>query len=322
MKSRNLLLPVTYRLLTTTLLAVMLFGCCHDAPNHKSVPETINACSGAKAQTVFEKELDCSQTATTEAEFILDYASGTITSYSGPGGEVVIPAQINSVSVIHIGEGVFSGRDDISCVFIAEGVQTIGSSAFGDSSIESITIPKSINSIGDWAFWRTGITSMEIPEGVEVISVGLFMMCGGLSSFIIPQSAVSIGGVAFSLCNSLQEITIPSNVKTMGYGAFRHCENLASVVIEEGLESIEERAFEYCTSLNSIVIPASVTDVGNEVFASSTIKEIIFMGSRPTFTDTFEGASALEHIYYSKSAAGWPGEPVSIGVGWITPEAY
>jgi hypothetical protein len=32
MKSRKLLLPVTYRLLTTTLLAVMLFGGCHAAP--------------------------------------------------------------------------------------------------------------------------------------------------------------------------------------------------------------------------------------------------------------------------------------------------
>jgi hypothetical protein len=143
--------------------------------NKKSVPETVNTCSGAEAQTVFKKELDCSQTTTTDAEFIFDYASGTITSYSGPGSEVVIPTQIDSVSVMHIGEGVFiSGRDDISNVFIADGVQTIGGSTFGDSSLESITIPKSVKSIGEWAFWRTGITSMEIPEGVEVISEGLF----------------------------------------------------------------------------------------------------------------------------------------------------
>jgi len=313
------------------LMILIATGCADNNKDNAQLPEepTNGAIShdtqsdagmGALAEIV--EELDSPQPHVNDNEFIFDQINGTLISYSGLGGEVIIPAQIESVDVIHIGESVFNGRDDISSIFIEDGVQTIGKSAFGDSLIASITVPKSVKSIDEWAFWRTGIASMEMPEGVEVISEGLFMMCGSLSSIIIPQSAASIGGVAFSLCSSLPEIIIPSNVKTIGYGAFRHCENLVSVTIEEGLESIEERAFEYCTSLSSIVIPASVIDIGNEVFAGSTIKEIVFMGSRPAFTDTFEGASALENIYYSKNAAGWPGEPVSIGVSWITPKPY
>jgi len=53
-------------------------------------------------------------------DFSFDSINGTITSYTGPGGEVIIPAQIGNISIKHIGESVFNGRDDIYSNFQAK----------------------------------------------------------------------------------------------------------------------------------------------------------------------------------------------------------
>ena len=64
----------------------------------------------------------------------------TITSYSGDGGEVVIPAVMNEIPVVKIG-------------------------SFGkNTSVTSVTIGNSVTSIGDWAFaWCTRLTSLTLP---------------------------------------------------------------------------------------------------------------------------------------------------------------
>ncbi len=65
----------------------------------------------------------------------------TITSYSGDGGEVVIPAVMNEIPVVKIG-------------------------SFGkNTSVTSVTIGNSVTSIGDWAFaWCTSLTSVTLPK--------------------------------------------------------------------------------------------------------------------------------------------------------------
>ena len=58
--------------------------------------------------------------------------------------------------------------EEITTINIANGVTTIGSSAFSlCTSLEHVSIPSSVTSIGQYAFYHCyNMRSIEIPEGV------------------------------------------------------------------------------------------------------------------------------------------------------------
>ena len=88
----------------------------------------------------------------------------TITSYSGDGGEVVIPAVMNEVPVVKVGS--FGKNTSVTSVTIPDSVTSIGDGAFAYcTSLTSVTIGNSVTSIGDWAFaWCTSLTSVTLPK--------------------------------------------------------------------------------------------------------------------------------------------------------------
>jgi hypothetical protein len=71
----------------------------------------------------------------------------TITGYLGPPWDVVIPANINGLTVVNIGNGVF----------------------YRDTNITSLTIPDSVTNIGYNAFQIcTSLTNLTIPDSVAL----------------------------------------------------------------------------------------------------------------------------------------------------------
>ena len=83
----------------------------------------------------------------------------TITGYSGDGGAVEIPAVVNEISVVKVGNGwppIFgSGNTTVTSVTIPDSVTSIGSDAFYNcTNVASITIGNSVTSIGDYAFFN------------------------------------------------------------------------------------------------------------------------------------------------------------------------
>lgn len=99
-----------------------------------------------------------------------------ITKYTGSGGEVTIPSEIDGKKVT-----------------------SIGWSAFWECSIlTSVTIPDSVTNIGSDAFKGcAGLMSINIPSGVTNIGGGAFDGCSGLTSINIPSSVTSIGSYTF-----------------------------------------------------------------------------------------------------------------------------
>ena len=86
-------------------------------------------------------------TATVQAQFSYQIHDGmvTITGYTGPGGDVLVPDTIDGLPVTRIGDMAFAGTWDRP-----------------NSSLTSATIPDSVISIGWGAFsCCTGLTSLD-----------------------------------------------------------------------------------------------------------------------------------------------------------------
>jgi hypothetical protein len=182
--------------------------------------------------------------------FIDAQGNATITGYSGPGGDIVIPAKMLNGTVEHpvvgIGVGAF-----YECV-----------------SLTTITIPDTIKTIGDYAFYScSNLTSITIPDSVTYIGTYAFYYCTALTSIVIPNNITSIGYATFSYCFSFTSITIPDNVKTIGGFAFIYCPSLRTITLPESVTAIGERAFFNCASLTSITIPGNVTTIGDYAFS-------------------------------------------------------
>ena len=173
-------------------------------------------------------------------------------------GEVTIPATVTydgiSYRVTTVGEGAFSGCENLSF----------------------ITLPEKLISVGNNAFYECrGLSSISLPEGIITIGENAFCRCESLTSIEIPDGVKKIGQGTFSDCKSLTIVTIPNNVTLIENAAFTGCSSLVSINIPEGIEKINGSTFEGCSSLVSITIPGNVNEVDKSAFwFCSSLQEI------------------------------------------------
>jgi hypothetical protein len=203
----------------------------------------------------------------------------TITGYTGPGGNVTVPATINGVPV-----------------------RAIGPQAFLTRALTGIVIPVGVTNIGVEAFWSChALTNATLPEGLITIGQSAFLDCSALAEITIPSSVTDIGIQAFLECASLKTITVdplnrvfssadgvlfdksqltliqfpegkggsytaPNGVVNVADNAFFWSTNLTGIVLASGVTNIGGGAFMNCTSLTSITLPNSLTTIGLYAF--------------------------------------------------------
>lgn len=156
-------------------------------------------------------------------EYVMEGNTWCITGYTGTDTDVVIPYEINGISVTSIGSWAFWSNTALSSVTIPNSVTTIATGAFrGCSNLKSVTIPDSVISIGNDAF----------------------MDCESLKSITIPDSVTTIPAYMFNNCANLKSIRIPNSVTTIGVNAFSGCDALI-VICDQG-----SHAEEYCKANN------------------------------------------------------------------------
>jgi len=215
----------------------------------------------------------------------------TITGYTGPGGDVVIPSIIEGFPVVAIGDSVFYNNDTITSVVIPEGVYGIGQSAFAYCrSLTSVTIPNSTIFIASQAFSGcSSIAEIFIPANVTYISTfafdsmtsltgftvdpnnpdyssldgvlfnkdqtSLLVFPGGLSDpYVVPASVTRIEDHAFYFCSALSGVTLPEGLQSIGYGAFVQCDSLGSLIIPSSVSMIRPGSISECNALQSITV--------------------------------------------------------------------
>ena len=170
-----------------------------------------------------------------------------ITSYVfGPGGDIVIPAELDGVPVSGIADDVFEDN----------------------RNIESVTISEGITSIGDYAFSGcTSLTAVTIPDTVTKMGRGVFEGCDNLQTVRMPSGLKEISDYTFCQCFALTDVTIPDGVETIGESAFFACVSLKEIVIPDSVTSIGMRAFCQCFDLETVTMPAGAVEQGDEAFA-------------------------------------------------------
>jgi hypothetical protein len=263
--------------------------------------------------------------------FVTNNGAITITGYTGPGGNVIIPSTTNGFPVTSIENWAFFGTS-LTSVTIPNSVTNIGMQAFAYcTNLTDVTIPNSVTSIADIAFEScTSLTNVMIGNSVTSIGFYAFGRCtnlititvetnnpsysslagvlfnksqtvilehpAGLSgSYTIPSSVTSIGDYAFDLCQRLISVTISDSVTGIGDGAFIGCSSLANVTIPDSVTSILDVAFESCTSLTNVTIGNGVTNIGSYAFFQClSLKTIIVDTNDPSY-------SSVAGVLFNKS---------------------
>lgn len=119
--------------------------------------------------------------------------------YKDLTGDVYIGAYYGDYKVLGIEAEAFKNCENITNVYLLDGILNIDESAFeGCINLESIIIPNTVVRIGNKAFKN----------------------CASLEDVIIGESVKTIGNEVFAGCNSLKEIIIPLSVENMGYSVF------------------------------------------------------------------------------------------------------
>ncbi len=189
-------------------------------------------------------------------------------SYEGLSGNVYIGSAIDDVPILGIKAEAFKNRENITGVYISEGVVSIEDSAFeGCTRLETIIIPSSVKMIGD------GILKDCI--GLENLSISFI----GNNSYMWDQTSMSMSylfGVEDNslIPNSLKNLTITSDFRIPAH-SLRDCEYIENIKITGNVNTIEEYAFAYCTGLKTIELPESLKTIGDKAFICTGLESVV-----------------------------------------------
>ncbi|MBR6165749.1 MAG: leucine-rich repeat protein [Clostridia bacterium] len=121
-----------------------------------------------------------------ESEWQYNQSWGYLSEYSGSGGDVVMPPEVDGNAVRVVQCKGLNDREDIFSITVPEGVTVLGS-----------IVIRSVRSL----------TSVELPQTLQVIDDFNFFECDSLAEITIPASVRLIGNCVFDWCNGLKTIT-------------------------------------------------------------------------------------------------------------------
>ena len=193
-------------------------------------------------------------------EYTEDFGEITITGYHGTGGAVTIPATIDGMPVVSIGDFAFAEDTNVTSVTMGSNVISIGNEAFSEcTSLTGVTIGSGVGMIGEYAFSYCpkllSITVNAANEMYRSVSGVLF----DKEKFMILQYP---GGKAGSY-------VIPTTVTEIATGSFEGCVGLTGITIPASINYIPDYTFYGCTGLTSFTVHADnpmYSSVGGVLF--------------------------------------------------------
>ena len=127
--------------------------------------------------------------------------------YPDVKGDVYIGAYYDGKKVLGIKEGAFKNCQNITSVYLLDGILAIEDEAFsGCTKLEKIEMPSTLIRLGNSVF-----------EG-----------CESLEEITLPAGLEKMGDKVFAGCTGLKEILLPENLLVMGSGVFDNAETVVT----------------------------------------------------------------------------------------------
>lgn len=231
-------------------------------------------------------------------EYMLDDFGATISAYIGDDSEVVVPAEIEGVSVVQIGLNAFANNTTIKTVYLPNSVAYICAGAFANTSLETIylpnglkrienssfykcanlkriSLPNSLRSIDSWAFAESGLEEILLPDSVERIMELSFYKCSDLKKVTFSNNLKSIGKAAFSK-TALTEVSLPDSITYMDSEIFFECLDLQKVKLPVNILYVPSSCFYGCTNLSQVKMPEELIKIESFAFAKTDLQKVDF----------------------------------------------
>ena len=165
--------------------------------------------------------------------FEFDPETGLISAYIGTDVDVVVPREIDGVTVV--GFANYNAFD--SC------------HDYTDSSVETNRT--------EWVHLRT----LVLPETIKELPGMMLAYCQQLETFVCYAPLESTGGNQFMLCRSLNNVIFVNGVREIGNYAFDSAGPLGNLYFGEHLVKIGQQAFNFA-GLTSFVADAESVEYG------------------------------------------------------------
>ena len=202
--------------------------------------------------------------------------------------QLVIPAQIDGLSVSEIGKKAFYNNDTIKSVIIPNGVKTLGASAFNNcNELWNVFLPDTLESIGAQTFMQClKLGSIILPNGLK--SIDSYAFSGNyLEKVVLPEGLLSLGNYAFDNSFRLKTIVFPNSLTSIGtnmFGYYEYYEPPENVIVVPG-----SCAEEYCKAHDIVYTTAELAIIKQPVSATvkngDTVKaEVVATGDGLTYT--------------------------------------
>lgn len=200
-------------------------------------------------------------------------STATLTGFYGDNfaGSVILPAEIDGLTVNRIGFDLFKGKG---------------------GAITSLTIPASVEIIDEGAFrGLTDLTAVVIPTNSELRSIGsmAFANCTSLESFNVTSNVTSIGADAFYNCLELTSFSVSDT--NIVYAV----EN--GIIYNKTFTKILHYPEGKTTSIYEI--PATVTEIAAYAFSGNAeIEQLHIYGTPIIGAYAFFDCENLEEVYF------------------------
>jgi len=201
--------------------------------------------------------------------------------------EIRLPETVTS-----IGSGAFAVCENLSDIYIPDGVHEIGYMALsytlwykyladdycvvGDGVLIKCNYNPNLSEVaGTVDLSGLGIKSIGNSCFIDATALDMGASYGyaypaNVKNIIIPEGVETIGAYSFLGCKNVTEVSLPSTLTTIGASAFTGAETI-SISFEncDQLNYIGSEAFYGCKGMNDITLGENVAYIGYDAFAST-----------------------------------------------------